>query len=78
MKAKIVQQENVPEVPTEVLAQHIEEVSLAMAQINRGRLKKDTIILLLHDITKLPRRDVKKVIDACEVLGSVYVKPKAK
>lgn len=78
MKPKIVQQPDADEIPTEVLAQHIQQVSESMAQINRGRLKKDTIILLIHDITKLPRRDIKKVLDACEVLGNVYVKPKGK
>lgn len=78
MKPKITQQAEVPEVPTEVLAQHIEQISKAMSEINHGPLEKDTIILLIHDVTKLPRRDIKKVLDACEVLANIYVKPRVK
>lgn len=77
-KVQVVQAADVPEVPTVIIAQHIERIGDAMTEINRGRLTQKAIILLIQDITGLSQRDIKRVLDAQSVLANVYLKPKGK
>ena len=66
------------EIALEILAEHIIKIGQAAAVLRSSRLKERTILLLLQDITKLPQRDIKKVLDAQQVLENVFVKPKPK
>lgn len=78
MKPKIIQQEGKPEVPTEIIAQHIEAISKGMKEINAGRLTKKAIIVLLQNITGMAQSEIKKVLDAQEVMANVFLKPRGK
>lgn len=77
-KVIVKQAENKPEIPFEVLADHIAAIGKAVKEMNATRLKRETLIILLCHITVLPKRDVKKVLDALDVLENVYLKPKDK
>lgn len=61
-------------VPTEVLAQSIVEISIAIKKLRTGRLSDKAIILLIQGITKQTQAEIKKVLDACEMLESTYIK----
>lgn len=58
----------------EVIARSVIEVSEAMKKIRNGKLKDRALILLIQDVSKVTQTDIKKVLDACEVLASVYTK----
>lgn len=75
---QVKQTEGTPEIPAEVLARHIEVIADAIRAMNATRLKKETIIVLLHDYTRIAKRDIKCVLDGLEVLESAYLKPKEK
>lgn len=60
--------------PMEVLAKAVIEISDAFKKIEAGPLRQHTIILLLQDATKLPQRDIKKVLEAAPKLKDWYLK----
>lgn len=78
MNPNITSLPNQPEVPMEIIAQHIEAISKGMQAINAGRLKQSAVIILLQNITGLPQRDIKKVLDAQGILANVFLKPQRK
>lgn len=61
--------------PIDLIAEQIIEISTAIKKLNSSRIETRVIHLLLRDITDLPLADIKKVLNACEVLESRYVKP---
>jgi hypothetical protein len=73
-QVKVIKDEVKPE-PDEVIAAHIIEIARAMQRLGNGRLKRDTIVLLVHDRTKIARRDINLVLDCLEMLERIYVKP---
>lgn len=58
----------------EILAQSIIDIDIAFKRWENGPLKRHTIILLLADATKLPRRDVKRIIEAASKIRQTYLK----
>lgn len=75
MSLKVVQSD--PEIPVEVLATAIEKLSKASAQLNASRLlNRKAILLLLHDVTKVPKRDIEYILNAIPELERIYLKKK--
>lgn len=72
-KVKIVQNPE-KEIPVEILAQHIVDVSRAWKTIVHGRLTQRVLVLLIRDITGLNVTDIEKVLDALPVLEKRYLK----
>lgn len=60
--------------PLEELAAQISAVSKMAAAMKASKLKQDTIILLLHDMTKVSKRDIKAVLTALPELERKYLK----
>lgn len=58
----------------ETIAQEICKLSRQVNAILTGRLKRDTIIILLAYQTKLPQRDVMAVLKAIEEMENVHLK----
>ncbi len=78
-KSVIVKQNPENEIPVEVLAEHIERLSKVGAQLDASRLNRKAIVLLLHDITKVPKRDIEFILNALPRLKDFYLKrPAAK
>jgi DNA replicative helicase MCM subunit Mcm2 (Cdc46/Mcm family) len=69
----VVKDEANPE-PDEILAKHILQMSQAMEKFNQGPLKRDTLVLLIHDHTKIARRDIHRVLDTLSNLKRIYCK----
>lgn len=63
------------EVPVEVLADAIVEVSRAARQLLASRLTKRAIVLLLHESSGVGKRDIQYVLDHAANLAAVYLKP---
>lgn len=74
---KVTQKPDVPEVPVEVFAQAIVDIAAAMRRIEGGRLNRAGLVVLLHDRTKVPRRDINYVLNGLLSLERTYVKASA-
>jgi 3-dehydroquinate dehydratase len=61
-------------VPHEVLAKAITDISESMRKLFNGRLARRTIVLLIHDSSKVPMRDIEYVLNSMEQLEANYLK----
>jgi len=58
----------------EILERHIAELAEGFKVLDRSGLKRKTIILLLHDATKVPKRDIERILNAAPRLKELYCK----
>lgn len=75
-KIKVIQKENEPEVPAEIIAQSIVEISKAMKVISQTRLSREAIIALIHDHSKVSKGVIKIVLNNLEHLENFWLKKK--
>lgn len=63
-----------PPESTEILAEAVVKISEGMDKLinNDKGLKRETIVLLLHDATKVKKSDIKKILDALPRLRGWY------
>lgn len=61
-----------PPVTKEVLATAIENIGAAAKALRASGLNEKGIIALLHDGTKLPKRDIKAVLEGLRQLQAWY------
>lgn len=57
------------------LEQAILGISKGMAELAKSRLRRETIVLLLHDATRVGKRHIEYVLNALERLEEQYLKP---
>ena len=62
------------EVAPEVLAQSIEKIANAMKVFSESRLKRKTIITLIHAESKISKREIEVVLNNLEELGNIWLK----
>ena len=72
-KTTIVQSTEEPE-PLEIIADAVIKVADGLEAINRSRLSRRAVVLLLQDATKLGRRDIEAMLDAGPLLKDYYIK----
>lgn len=65
-----------PEIPTEILAASIVEISAAMKKIDAGRLKREAIVLLIHANSGVGKPDIRLVLNNLEALEAIWLKPR--
>lgn len=58
----------------EILQKHIVKISDSFAKALRGGLKLETIVLLVHDKTKISRTDIRAILTALPKLRETYTK----
>jgi hypothetical protein len=61
------------EVPVEILATAIVDLDAAAKRLLNGPLKRRAVILLIHDICRVPLGDIERVLDAAADLKRRYV-----
>lgn len=61
--------------PDQVIADHLRRISEAMRRLDSGPLKRHTLVLLLHDYSKVSKRDINLILDGIEALEQTYLKP---
>lgn len=74
---KITQQEG-KEVPAEVLATSIEQIAKGMKTISGTRLNRRALVTLIHENSRVARRDIELILNNLESLETIWLKPKAK
>lgn len=63
-----------PPETTEILAEAIVRIGDSVAKLNASGLNRKAIILLLHDATKVGKRDIEVILDALPRLRGWYCK----
>lgn len=65
---------------TDLAAQDIEfaitEIALGMKRLGATRLKRDTIVALIHDRSGVSKRTINLVLNNLEQLEALWLKPK--
>lgn len=73
-EVKVIQDPNKKPIATEILAESIVRISRGVTEIRNGRLNESGLMTLLAASTGLPKRDIKKVLDAIQDLERDYVR----
>ena len=60
--------------PVEILQNSIVSLAEAFETFKKTRLKQDTIITLLHDTSKVSKRDIKTILNCLSELKRLYLK----
>ena len=78
MSAPRVVQKEGEEVPVEVLASAITAIAAGMERVNKSRLTRRALVILLNAETKVPFYAIEKVLNGLDDLEKTYCKPRAK
>lgn len=73
----VVGPEGVDPVAVEILEQSIVAIASAFKAVNQTRLTRKALIVLLHDSSKVPKRDIDIVLEHLEAIERLFLKPKA-
>lgn len=73
-KIKIIQPDDMELVPVEVLAQSIKKLGYVHKSLQDNGLSERAILLLIHDLTGLAKRDIKAVLNSLGDLEKTYLK----
>ena len=65
-------------IPAEQIAEAILKISKAWERIAKSALKRETIIILLHAASKVPKRDIEYVLNSLDNLKAMYLKKDTK
>lgn len=60
--------------PVEIIAQSIIEIAAAMRRIDSSRLTRKAIVALLHDTSKISKRDIDCILDHLAYLEKAWIK----
>jgi hypothetical protein len=60
--------------PIEVLAKSIIDLADKFDRINSSKLNRKAIVLLLHDASKVNKRDIETILDVMPNLKQLYIK----
>lgn len=70
----VIQQQDKPEVPAEVIAQSIKEIADSMRQISKSRLKREALVILIHDWSKVSKPNIRMVLNNLDELERIWLK----
>ena len=70
-KIKVIKNEENPE-PTEVLAEAVIRISENLQKLEKSGLNKRAIVVLVHDYTKVAKRDIELILESLAVLKGWY------
>jgi len=63
-------------VPVEIIAESIEKIAKAMQIINNTRLTRRAIITLIHDHSKVSKKQIEVVLNNLDRLEEIWLKRK--
>lgn len=69
--------EFVPTTSAQEIEAAIIEVAAAMKMINATRLKRATIVALIHDKSNIPKKTIEMVLNNLDDFENLWLKPKA-
>lgn len=75
-KPKVVPKPGDEPAAPEIIEAAIIELAAGMKKLNATRLRRETIITLLHDNSKVAKRDIRLVLNNLDDLEGIFLKPK--
>jgi hypothetical protein len=66
--------ENDDQSPIEVIVSSIHKLADGFERINDSGLTEHALVLLLHDATRVNKRDIKKILEAAPLLAERYTR----
>ncbi len=72
---KVVTNDQNPE-PFEIIAESILAIAKGMEALQKSRLQRKVIVTLIHDQSRLGKRDIEMVLNNLQDLARDYLKPK--
>lgn len=75
-KIEVIRAPDKEPIPVEILEQAIVDIAAGMRRINASRLKREALVLLLHDASKVGRTQVRAVIECLDQIELRFLKPK--
>jgi hypothetical protein len=76
MSVKVITKSGTEPLPTEVLETAIADLAAAMRKLNASRLKRETIIALLHDNSKVAKGTIRVILNNLDNLEALFLKPR--
>ena len=73
-----VAQDSEKEIPAEIIASSIVEISKGMKKLNETRLTRRAIVTLIHENSKISRSAIEIVLNNLESLEQTWLKKRAK
>lgn len=70
----IVQKPDEEEIPADVIAQEIVKIAKAMQKLSTTKLKRDAIVALIHENSKVARKTIEVVLNNLEQLEKRWLK----
>jgi hypothetical protein len=64
--------------PLEVLASAIITISDGFDKINKSSLSRKAVVLLIHELTRVPKGHIEAILNAAPLLAKHYTKPAGK
>jgi hypothetical protein len=75
LKHSHVSVDNDTEEPLNVIVSSLHKVAEGFDQINESGLSRRAIVLLLHDATRVGKKDIDAILDAAPLLVERYTEP---
>lgn len=75
-KAKVVPTPGEEPQGAEIIERAITELADGMKALNKTRLRRATIVTLIHANSKVPKRDIELVLNNLDDLEQTWLKPK--
>jgi len=75
-KAKVVPTPGEEPQGAEIIERAITDLAEAMKALNKTRLRRATIVTLIHANSKVPKRDIELVLNNLDDLEQTWLKPK--
>lgn len=57
-----IKQDPEEEIPTEIIAKSIVNLSDGFQKLLKGGLRFETVVILLHDVTKISKREIRNIL----------------
>lgn len=68
-------EELVPMPPVEEVAQAIVDIAAGMKKLSASRLKREAIVLLLHEMSKVGKPAIRSILNDLARMDSYWLKP---
>jgi hypothetical protein len=71
-----IKQDSEKPIAVELLAQSIADIAEGMRQVSASRLTRAALITLIHERSKVARRNIELVLNNLDQLEQIWLKPK--
>lgn len=75
-RVKVMAAEGEDPQPAAIMERAIMDLAAGMKRLDSSRLKREAIVLLLHDASRVGKPDIRRILDCMGDLEKLFLKPK--